>query len=300
MRALSLLLGLVPLLGLVELGLHHHFAERAPRFEDYARLAPRLLELKRSGQPVVVAPFWAEPLVRQAAAEAFPLPELARMEDRGFSSFLEVSLLGASAPELAEFPISERRRVGVFELRIHRNPAPEPPRYDFVDAVESGAAEVFTELDGQRTPCEQATRPHTSSGGLHGHVAYPRQRYECAGGRLVGVTLIEDETYRPRRCVLAQPPTRGKLWLRFQGVPASKRLVGYGGFSYFLNRDGGDSLELSVSDGQAPLGVRRISPERGWAGFAFARKGGATGVVEIALQAEQHQPNDACFALEAR
>src|SRR4051812_8170174 len=98
MLRVSRLLALVPLLGLAELGLHQYFAGRAPAFQDYARLAPVLLELKRAGTPVVVAPSWAEPLVRQAAPAAFPIGELTRADDRGFASFLEVSLLGQSAP----------------------------------------------------------------------------------------------------------------------------------------------------------------------------------------------------------
>src|SRR6187431_23687 len=97
MRRWSLLLGVVPLLGLAELALHGYFARRAPGFDDYAALAPRLLELKRPGMPVVVAPAWAEPLLRQAAPAAFPLAELARPDDSGFASFLEVSLLGAAS-----------------------------------------------------------------------------------------------------------------------------------------------------------------------------------------------------------
>src|SRR6187455_3423057 len=101
----GLLLGLIPLLGLAELGLHQYFAVRAPQVEDYVALAPQLLKLKQSGVPVVVAPAWAEPLVRQAAPPAFPAVELTRPDDSAFASVLEVSLLGASAPELEGFAV---------------------------------------------------------------------------------------------------------------------------------------------------------------------------------------------------
>ena len=56
MRRLSLLLGLVPLLGLLELGLHQHFAHSAPQAADYAALAPELLKLKQPRVPMIVAP----------------------------------------------------------------------------------------------------------------------------------------------------------------------------------------------------------------------------------------------------
>src|SRR5690348_13000767 len=59
-RRLTLLLGLVPIVGVAELALHQYFAARAPGFDAYAALAPELKKLKQPGMPVVVAPRWAE------------------------------------------------------------------------------------------------------------------------------------------------------------------------------------------------------------------------------------------------
>src|SRR6478609_907568 len=212
MRRLSSALGFVPLLGLGELALHQYFAHRAPDVEDYAALAPELLSLKQRGVPVVVAPEWAEPLLRQAAPEAFPLNELARADERAFAAFLEVSLLGESSPALASFPLESQQRLGPFVVARRRNPSPEPTVFDFVAAVEQGQVEVFNELEGQRRDCA-LVETRTQTGGLHGHVAYPSRRYECENGRFVGVTLIDDQDYRPRRCVLAQPPESGSVVL---------------------------------------------------------------------------------------
>ncbi|HXK18166.1 MAG TPA: hypothetical protein VNG33_10210, partial [Polyangiaceae bacterium] len=171
MSRLSRFLGLVPLLGLAELGLHQYFAERAPEFRDYERLAPALLALKRPGVPVVVAPGWAEPLVRQVAPAAFPLAELARPDDSGFAEFVEVSLLGQSAPDLAGFAVQQTEQVGPFRVSLRKNPKPDRVSFDFVSAVETGQVEVFTEVDEQPSPCRRSELSHTSSGGLLGHVA---------------------------------------------------------------------------------------------------------------------------------
>ena len=54
----SLLLALLPALGLVELGLNEYFARRAPGFDDYAALGRELSKLKAAREPVVVAPAW--------------------------------------------------------------------------------------------------------------------------------------------------------------------------------------------------------------------------------------------------
>ena len=132
---LSLLLALVPLLGLGELGLSAYFSRRAPDFAAYAALGPKLEKLKQPGIPVVVAPAWAEPLVRQAAPKAFPIAELTRPDNSGFRQVIEVSLLGAHAAELSGFAVKSQQQVGPFELTLRDNPRPSPPEFDFVTAV---------------------------------------------------------------------------------------------------------------------------------------------------------------------
>ena len=300
MRFLSLLLGLVPLVGLAELGLHQFFAERGPEQADYAALAPELLKLKQTGVPVVVAPQWAEPLLRQAAPPAFPAAELTRPDSSAFAAFLEVSLLGQSAPELAGFNVERSLDVGKFRLSWKRNPRPQPVLFDFVSAVDLGEVEVFTELDGERRPCSRAVRSRTATGGLHGHIAYPRQRFECSSSRIVAVTLIDDQAYRPRRCVLTQLPESGSVVLRFNSVPAGKRLVGFTGFSYFLERDVEHAqVELSLSEAGQPLGHERAAGADGWSRFEVARAP-TPGSVEVSVRRLASESRDFCFALEAR
>jgi len=300
MRSPSLLLGLVPLLGLAELGVHQYLAARPPDFADYAALAPQLVKLKQAGVPVVVAPAWAEPFVRQAAGSAFPIAELTRPDDSAFVGFLEVSLLGAHAPELEGFPLTKSQRVGEFQLSWRQNPKPEPVRFDFVSAVDAGEVEIFAELDGVRESCAVTQRSRTATGGLHGHVAYPRTRHECPGGRIVAVTLIEDQAYRPHRCVLTQMPAAGRIVLRFSSAPATARLVGFSGFSYFLERDEQtDEAELSISEAEQPLGGQRTAGARGWSRFELQR-GGAPGPIEVSVRRLAPSAGDFCFALEAR
>jgi hypothetical protein len=299
MGRLSALLGLVPLVGLAELALHQFFAQRAPDPADYAALGAALSQLKRAGEPVVVAPAWAEPLVRQAAPDAFPLRELARAEDRSFATFLEVSLLGQSAPALETFPIREQRVVGAFRVRRRENPQPDPTRFDFVTEVEAGRAEVATELEERHEPCAFAEHAPVSTGGLHGHVAYPRRRYTCGGKRFVGVTLIDDQDYRPRRCVLVQPPDAGDVVLRFT-APASARLVGFVGASYFLERDTATpQVELGVRAGQGPEVLRAVAGAAGWTRFELERAPGSS-EVEVRLHRLTSRSADFCFSLEAR
>lgn len=300
MRPGLLLLGLVPVLGLIELGLHLHFSRRAPDFAQYALLAPQLLKLKQPGMPVVVAPAWAEPLLRQAAPAAFPIGELTRADDSRFGRFIEVSLLGARAPELAALPVRSEQQVGPFVLRVRDNPRFEEARFDFVTAVDSGEVEVFHDLAGQRSNCPSSEARRATTGGLHGPVTRPERRFECPRGRLVAVTIIEDERYRPHRCVLVDPPAGGHIVLRFNSVPSSKRFVGFSGFSYFLGRDfAGQAAELGISDGERELGRHAADPSQGWQRFELTR-GEGQGAVEVSIGRALSEPGDFCFALEAR
>jgi hypothetical protein len=300
MRYSTLLLALLPLLGLGELGLHGYFATRAPDFDAYQKLAPELLRRKQPGIPVVVAPRWAEPLLRQAAPAAFPIAELTRPEDNGFSAFLEVSLHGARAPELAGYPIRDQKQVGPFTLLLRDNPHFEVPKFDFVTALDNGEVEVWSELAGERRPCAVAERARGSTGGLHGPAARQARRYECPGARVVGVTLIEDQHYRPRRCILVDPAKSGRVVLHFSSVPPSRRLVGFTGFSYFLSRDyPGRPAELSISEGQRELGRAGSEPREGWKRFELPRPAPGGGV-EVAVTRSADEPGDFCFALEAR
>jgi hypothetical protein len=293
------LLGLIPLVGLAELGFHGFFAARAPDAADYAALGAELSKLKRPGEPVVVAPAWAEPWVRQAAPGAFPLNELARAEDRSFSAFWEVSLLGQSAPDLASFAVREQHTFGAFQLRRRQNPSPDPIRFDFVAAVDEGRAEVITQQAGQESACAFTEQAKSETGGLHGHAACPRRRYVCGGGRLVGVSVIEDRDYRPRRCVLAQPPDEGDVVVRFTAPPSSARLVGFVGAAYFLERDDArPRIELEVRAGERDELRRQFAGAQGWTRFELGRP--AEPQVEVRLRRLTRKNADFCFSLEAR
>jgi hypothetical protein len=284
---------------LLELGLHLYFAGRAPAPNDYAPLAPRLKALKQPGQPVVVAPAWAEPLVRAAAPTAFPIAELTRVDDTGYYEFWQVSLLGQEAPSLAGFATERTERLGPFTLSLRKNPRPAPSVFDFVTAVDAAQVEVYQELEGARLPCRLEEDARLETGGLHGHVTYPKRRFACTRERFVAVTLSEDQDYRAHRCILARLPTSGRLVLSFSGVPEATRLVGHAGFSWFLERDAqAPQVELSVSAAGRELGRHRASGGQGFSRFELPAANSHT--VEIALERIAPAQSDFCFALEAK
>lgn len=295
----------IPLLGLSELGAHVWFSRCAPRVEEWRALAPLVLEQKRPGEPIVVAPEWAEPLARHAFGDgAFPLEEAARPDASGFSRMLEISILGARAEETRGFRVVSERQSGRFLLRVLENPAPVRARYRFLEHVTPEELEVALVDGDQSAPCPYEPEARVIAGGLHGEVTFPRERFVCPGGAaaFVGITVIDDQNYRGRRCLWARPPEAGFLRLRFSNVPLGRTVRGFAGLSYFLFRDGvGRPIALRARANGELIGGYEHRDEWGWHGFTLAAgsHSGRTEAVEFEIQAERAPARDFCFFAES-
>jgi hypothetical protein len=296
---------LVPAFGLFELGAQAWVSGRAPDIEAWRAAASDVMALKRPGEPLVVAPEWAEPIARHAFGDAaFPVAELARSDLAGHRRVLELSLLGERSQEPAGFRVVAQRRSGPFTLRVLENPAPRNASFKLLEHVRPEELEVAVVTGGTERPCPYTATARVATGGLHGEVAFPRERFVCGGGEsmFVGITIIDDQRYRPRRCLWAKPPQQGSLRLRFSGVPRGRTLQGFAGLSYFLFRDGGRKpVRLSATLGESSFGSHEHRDEWGFRGFrlsggANAASGSAPLVLDI--QAEHEDARDFCFTLE--
>jgi hypothetical protein len=301
---LQLLWLLVPALGLIELGGHFFFAGRAPRQEEWRALSRRIERLKRPGEPLLIAPEWAQPLARQAFGDAaFPLSELARPDLHGFRRVLEVSALGARTEETRAWRQLSEEESGRFTLRILENPAPRSVKYHFVDHARPPHLSVSVVVNGEATSCPFTEQARVTSGGLHGQVTFPRARFRCPGGDafFVGVTLIDDQDYRPRRCIWARPPESGVLRLRFSNVPLGRSLRGFAGLSYFLHRDGlGKPITLRARSGERVVGEYTHRDEWGFRSFEFTTPGVSAGSeMDFEIAAEGGAARDFCFLPES-
>jgi hypothetical protein len=289
-------------LGLIELLGHFWAIERAPTLADWQALRQPLARFKAQGELVVIAPEWADPLARAAFGdELLPVDMLARADARGYQRAVEVSALGARSSELEGFDEVERTRAGPFTLRRLSNPDYQPVLYRFVDHVEPGALAVTEGDDG--AACAWQQRAVGLTGGLHGNVAFPAQRFACRGGNahFVGATIVDDQDYRPRRCIWAHAAQDGSLRLTFAGVTLGKTIRGYGGLSYFLARDGvGAPVELTVRAAGREIGSVLHRDESGFQAFELstAPLSGTTTDVQFEIKSAVPDQRGFCFYAE--
>jgi hypothetical protein len=301
----------VLVLGLVELALQFHFAHAAPRPEAWKRIQPAVQRLAQGNglapgnALIVVAPRWAEPNARFAFGdELMPLRHVARADDSGFATALEISVLGQSAAELRGWQLETSEQDGPFLLRRWKNSSFEPTLYDFIEHAEPAGLSVELAHGDARSACPYG-KAKVSNGDLQGHPTYPSRRFQCPGGewQFVGSTVVEDQNYQPRQCLWAHPPPQGELVLRFEDVPVGAKIRGYGGMSYYEEREQhGGLIRLQVNVGTESVGDYRHGDGEGWKSFDFPteRFKGQRLPVEFRVRAGRAWDRSFCLQAEVR
>ncbi len=308
MRRRRLLLALsVVGLGLIELALHFHFSRAAPDAEAWRALEPAVEKSCRPDTLIVVAPEWAEPNARFAFGDnLMPLAHVARADASRFEAALEISILGQHSPELAAWKLLSEERHGAFLLRRLSNPRVEPVRYDFVAQLSPPHATVSVSRQDASDDCRFVTNAKVENGDLHGHPTFPKHRFVCPGEGnwlFAGVTVIEDQHYRPRQCIWAHPAKKGALTLRFDAVPLGSKIRGYGALPYWLERDSkGSAVELSVKVGGETVGIFSHRDGEGWKPFEFdtTRFSGQTAAVTFEVRSKRTARREFCFQADVR
>lgn len=297
---------IVPLLGLAELVGHRYYAARAPSLEEWQGAKAAILEMRQHGELVTVAPRWAEPVARNVlGTSAFPLAQVARPDETAFSRALEISILGEVDPGLAAWRTVETLQQGKFQLRLLENPSPAQVRFDFVEGLNPDRAQTWLDLGTNRIPCPYTEVAPPRAGGLHGHTAFPAHRFACPNAEhlFAGVTVIDDQDYRPRRCIWSHPPDGSDLVIRYSNVPLGQVIRGYGGLSWFLMRDGvGTPIDLEIRIGEDRLGVIRHQDQEGWSRFEVStgRHQGTRADVEFRIRSQNSFERHFCFQADTR
>ena len=295
---------LLPVAGLAELLLFAHDAHRAPRVEEWQALRGEVARLKGPTDLLVVAPEWADPIARLAFGDALlPIADLARPDVSAYARAIEVDALGATSAELAGWSVREEHAVGRFQIRVRENARPAKVLFSFVDRAEPPTLTVDFSTAAEGAECPFTRHAHASTGGLHGHLAFPRERYECGGREdyFVGVTILDDQGYRPRRCIWAQASGQ-HVNLLYRSVPIGQAIHGYTGLSYFLNRDGAPPVVISARVAGEEVGHHELAHDGSWLPFVFdpPRFAGQTADVELVVSHEGDDNHQFCFYADTR
>ncbi|HKQ69218.1 MAG TPA: hypothetical protein VJT73_07760 [Polyangiaceae bacterium] len=297
---------LVPLVGLVELGAQIYDSHKAPTAQQWSDVRSLVESLRAPGSVVVIAPYWAEPMARwKFGAASMPLRDVARADATRYPKALEVSFLGKRSPELAGWSLEQEKRSGPFTLRVLANPAAPSVTYDFVDHLDATSADVLIESGADAKACTFTSPAAIEGGGLGGPPIYPASRFVCEGQPShvsVGVTIIDDEQARPRRCIWSHPPAAGELVTRMRGVPLGAEIRGHAGMGWLIERDRtGPPFTIRVLVSGREIGRAVHVDGDFWKPFsiplgAFARQ---TADVEFRVSAERGGTH-VCFEADSR
>ncbi len=287
----------IVLVACVELVGHFVFARAMPDIASYDRLEDPLASRARAGDALIVSPRWAEPMVRKALGER-GLEMVAPSLDH--TSVIEVSVNGRRSERHANWVVTQSRDVGPFALRRLRRPNGVTPITNFVKRF-ADADDVTVHAGAE--PCRYNRLARPVAGGLGGHPTFPSQRFECP--RLpqiaVGVTVIADERWRPRRCILAHPPPSGELVVRFAQVPLGGRIVGHAGLDWMLERARrGAPISMRVIVDGRELLTNIHADGDGWARFEASVPNGDHRLHDVAFAIASPGTRARHFCFEAR
>jgi hypothetical protein len=293
----------VPLLALAELSGHLYFAHRAPTPEQWAAVRPAVAAAYTPGTPIVVAPHWAEPMARWKLGDALmPLREVARPDVTRYRTAIELSTVGARSAELTGWQQRSETKIGPIVVRTLANPAPASVTFDFTDHIDPQSADVRTDRGSSASACVFTDSAPQESGGLFGAPTFPQKRFRCGAepsNVFVGVTIIEDEAVRPRRCIWSHPPSGGTMVTRFRSVALGDVIRGHVGLSWMRDRDcAGPTYTVRVRVGGREVGTAVHDGCDGWKPFEIRLGETARTTADVEFEASGN--NDICFEADSR
>lgn len=257
---------------LLELLLHFVFARRAPRPEDWGKARAAVQAWYRPGDLVAIAPYWAEPMARwKFGSDLMPMKDVARPDASRYPHAIEVSAMGSRDPELAGWVQEQKTSVGPLVIRRLRQPTPPDVRYVFTDHLEPDRAEAFLDQSGRVTPCPYTTSAGVQTGGLSGNPTFPSSRFACGSARsdqFAGITIIDDEQFRPRRCIwMHAPGGQPEMGIRFSNVPLGQVIHGHTGAHWMFERDATSAFSVRVLVDGEEIGRVLHQDQTGWTPF---------------------------------
>ncbi len=295
----------VPAIALLELLAHVWQTTRVVPEKDWLAARDAVKAMVRPDDLIVFAPRWADPLGRRYFGDG--LATLAREAAPDFTRFpraIEVSIRGGHTEELEGWAKAAEQRAGAITIRTLANPAPVKILDDLVEHATPDRVRV-SHVDGAREDECRWGRTFAQTGGLGFGPAVPADRFTCAGGAFLGVSVVAALDYTAHRCLYAPPPsgTNALLRIRFSSVAFGKILHGHHGLYVEAERNkDGAPVTLTLRVGDRLLGQLVHHDGDGWKSFELPTDDLAGQSAE--LVAEVASPNGHrrmyCFEADTR
>ena len=294
----------LPIIGVLELAAHFVELGRVPSESDWAALPDIVRAQRHDGTLIAVTPSWAEPVARRVFGESLmPLSGLARADDTAYPDAIEIAVHGGTAAEFEGWIAEEQIAIGPFTVRRFRNPSAMAPRFDFVAALGPARAVVAEISADAAESCPWSDRAQRRTGGLGGPPAFPSKRFMCRSSEFTfaGITVIDDEQYRPRQCIWAHPPPRGALEIEFRDVSLGSEIRGHMGIPWLPARDGlGTPVTLELLIDGSKLEAFDYEERQGWRKFEVSTSRYSTGKHRITWRVHSPRYEYRHFCFEAR
>jgi hypothetical protein len=275
-------LALIALLALVETVNAVVAPLRTPSEKDWNAAASKVRAEFRPGDLIVVAPAWADPILRQKLGDLLPVPVAGRMDAARYGRIWEISQRGARAADTAGAAVAATSGFGGLTLRRWERPA-ATVTFDFVAQWRRASMSVVRP-DGVAVPC-----------GIAG------ERFQCAGASL-GPELLEVDT--TLRNGLGVEPVEGvTLALDYPAVPLGRELmVATGLHNVWLRKSGDGKVRMRVLVDGREFGTLVATSASGWSlrGFDTSALAGKTGQVRFEITTDRAHARHLGFAVEAR
>lgn len=284
----------------IELLGHAMIQARVPSDDAWATATAYVRERHEPGDVIVVAPAWADPLLREHLGDLLPLSVAGRSDLSPFTRYWEIGIRGERSREAPRVVPDEDVSLGPFRIR-RWDLGPSTVRYDFVSRIRDAAVSITR--DGRQLPCPVRRMPE-SRGGINTGSMFPSERAQCDTRKpwlFVADTVNEDLAYLPRHCIWQHPQGREPISATFSDVPLGDRLVFYGGL-YAQNerkREGGP-VKASVYVDDVFVGAMEHRDGDGWKRAEFQMSGQATGVVRVEVTANEPHLRTFCWAATTR
>ncbi len=195
-------------LAALEIGLDFWQRGRVAPRADWDAAAAAVRKEQRSGDLIVTAPRWADPLGRLVLGDRMTLDDVTRPDGATYARIFELSLRGAHHPDTRGARVVWRRRFGAVTVtRYARRPVHVTT--DFFRTLPK--ATVFEERGGRRT----ATCPWRRR----------EARFDCHATWKSVRAVRAEIGYQPRRCVLAHPLEGAARVIEYPPSPLGTRLV---------------------------------------------------------------------------